>query len=93
MFVARGLQLSDFISLLDSFLDSLNLWLSEMMQYGHSFITESHRAQLCIPLPLKVSLFLHEDYIPSSSEVCIHLGSDPTPPKAYGIILVAFNRF
>lgn len=82
-----------FISLLDSFLDSRNLQLSEMMQYGHSFITESHKAQLCIPLPFKVSLFLSEDYIPSSSQVCIHLGSDPMPPKACGIILVAFNGF
>lgn len=78
-----------------SFSDSLHLQLSlfEMMQRGHSFITESYRAQLCISLPFKMSLFLRSDYIASSSEVCIHLGSDPTPLKACGIILVAFNGF
>lgn len=82
-----------YISLLDSFLDSLNLQPSEMMQYGHSFITESYRAQLCIPMPFKAPLFLSEDNILSSSEVYIHLESDPMPSKACGIIPVAFNRF
>lgn len=48
------------ISLLDSFSDSLLLQFSlfEMMQRGHAFITESYRAQLCVLLPFKMSLFL-----------------------------------